>query len=232
MLKRKDRFIQNTYDFSITRWASLFGIAIFFFFFSYQSALFNSFTYNFELPLYEAMLFVFSVFLVALAYIARFLKYNKLEFILSIGMLLMPLLYWIASLHAVTYHNAVLMVFVYSFYSVFFLSALSLATTKAAQIASEFILLLSGYAIVIYGLLSAMGQVDDKDLIWFTNGAYRLSSVFEYPNTYAGFLLALFLCAAFAAVNAKRTIVSFIHALMLVPIWISFMLTYSRGALE
>jgi len=76
-----------------------------------------------------------------------------------------------------------------------------------------------------------MGQVDDKDLIWFTNGAYRLSSVFEYPNTYAGFLLALFLCAAFAAVNAKRTIVSFIHALMLVPIWISFMLTYSRGAL-
>jgi len=218
-------------NFSITRWAVLFGVSIFFLFLPYQDGLFNSFTYSFEMPLYEAMLFVFSVFLVALAFIARRLKYDNIEFIFSIGMLLMPFLYWLSSFQAVSYHNAILMVFVYGLYSVFFLSAQSVATTKAARFASEIILFLSGYAIIIYGLLASLGHVLDQNAVWFTNNTYRLASVFEYPNTYAGFLLAFFLCAAFAAVNAKNIIVSAIHSLMLVPIWISLMLTYSRGAL-
>jgi len=222
---------QKQFDFSITQWATLFGLAIFFLCLPYQQALFNSFTYNFEVPIYEAMLFIFAVFLVALAYIARYLKYDSLEFAFGIGMLLMPIIYWISSFQAVSYHNAVLMVFVYGLYAVFFLTALSLVTTKASRLAAEIIMFLSGYAIVIVGLLAATGQVSIKDSIWLTSGTYRLTSIFQYSNTYAGFLLAFFLCAAFAVVNAKRTIMACLHAVMLVPIWISFMLTYSRGAL-
>jgi tetratricopeptide (TPR) repeat protein len=124
-----------------------------------------------------------------------------------------------------------MMVFVTALYAVFFLAAQSLVSTRATRLAAELILYVSGYAIVIFGLLNAMGHIYKKDAIWFTSGAYRLTSVFQYSNTYAGFLLALLLCAAFSAVNAKRRVVSWLHAFMLVPIWISFMLTYSRGAL-
>jgi len=218
-------------DFSITRWASLFGMAIFFLGLPYQKGLFNSFTYNFEMPIYEAMLFGFAVFLVALAYIARYLEYDSLEFVFGIGMLLLPVMYWISSFQAVAYHNAVLMVFIYGLYAVFFLTALSLVSTRISRLAAEMIIFLSGYAIVFVGLLAATGQVSIKDSIWLTSGTYRLTSIFQYSNTYAGFVLAFFLCAAFAAINAKRTITACLHAIMLVPIWISFMLTYSRGAL-
>jgi len=228
---QKKKRVLTADNFSITRWASLFGMAIFFLCLPYQQALFNSFTYNFEVPIYEAMLFIFAVFLVALAYIARYLRYDSLEFVFGIGMLLLPIMYWISSFQAVAYHNAVLMVFVNGLYAVFFLTALSLVTTKASRLAAEIIMFLAGYSIVIVGLLAATGQVSIKDSIWLTSGTYRLTSIFQYSNTYAGFLLAFFLCAAFAVVNAKRTITACLHAVMLVPIWISFMLTYSRGAL-
>jgi hypothetical protein len=218
-------------DFSITRWATLFGMAIFFLCLPYQRALFNSFTYDFELPIYEAQLFVFSLFLVALAYIARYLKYDSFEFVFGVGMLLMPMIYWISSFQAVAYHNAVLMVFVYGLYTVFFLTAISMVTTRASLIAAELLVFLAGYAITFVGLLAATGQVSIKDSIWLSSGTYRLTSIFQYSNTYAGFLLAYFLSAIFAIVNAKRTLTACLHALMLVPIWLSFMLTYSRGAL-
>ena len=230
--KARQKIKQNEIrDFSTTRWATLFGMAIFFLYLPYNRALFNSFTYTSELPIYEAQLFIYALFLVALAYIARYLKYDTPEFVFSAGMLLTPVIYWISSFQAVSYHNAVLMVFVYGMYAVFFLTAISLVSTRASLLAAEIIVFLAGYAIIFVGLLAATGQVSIKDAIWLTSGTYRLTSIFQYSNTYAGFLFAYFLCALFAIVNAKRTFTACLHALMLVPIWLSFMLTYSRGAL-
>jgi tetratricopeptide (TPR) repeat protein len=235
MAKKKTQSPDNKFDFSITQWAALFGLAVFFLSLPYRQGLFNGFTYNFELPIYEAMIFMFAVFLVALAYFARYMKYDSLEFAFGIGMLLMPLIYWISSFQAVAYHNAVLMVFIYGLYAVFFLTALSLVKTKATRLASEGMVFMAGYVIVGYGLLAAMGQASvdayKADVIWLAHDSYRLTSVFQYSNTYAGFLLALLLGTAFAAINVKRTITACVHAFMLVPILISFMLTYSRGAL-
>jgi len=219
------------YDFSITQWASLFGLAIFFLYLPYRQGLFNGSTFGYDYPIYEAQLFVLSVFFVALAYIARRLKYDSPEFAFGASMLLMPLIYWLSSFQAVSYHNAVMMVFIYALYAAFFLMALSLVSNKWTRFAAALIVFASGYAIITTGLLAATGQISLKDSIWYTSGTYRLTSVFQYSNTYAGFLLAYFLAAAFAVVNARRTITACFHALMLVPIWISFMLTYSRGAL-
>jgi Lipid A core - O-antigen ligase and related enzymes len=222
---------KEIYDFSVTQWVALIGVAVFFLYTPHRQGLFNGFTFNFELQIFEALMLGFAGFLIALAYIARRMKYDSIEFILGIGMLLMPLIHWISSFQAVSYHNAVLMVFIYGIYAAFFLTAMSLVSTRGTRTAAELIVFLSGYAVVFVGLLAATGQVSIRDSIWFTSGTYRLTSIFQYSNTYAGFLLAYFLCAAFAAVNARRTITACLHALMLVPIWISFMLTYSRGAL-
>ena len=231
MKNEKKKVIKENLDFSITRWAALFGVAIFFLLLPYERALFNSFTYDFELPIYEAQLFVYVLFLVALAYIARYLKYDTPEFVFSIGMFLMPLIYWVSSFQAVAYHNAVLMVLIYGLYAVFFLTALSLVSTRWSLIAAELIVFLSGYAVVFVGLLAATAQVSIKDAVWFTSGSYRLSSIFQYSNAYAGFLLAFFLGTAYAVVSARRTVAACLHALMLVPIGLSLILTYSRGAL-
>jgi O-antigen ligase/tetratricopeptide (TPR) repeat protein len=231
MNKHKAIRHQDRSDFSITQWAALFGLAIFFLYLPYQQGLFNGFSDSFEVPIYEALLFVFAVFLIALVYMARNLQYDRLEFLFGIGMLLLPFIYWISSFQAVSYHNAVMMVFIYGSYAAFFLTALSLVSTNATRLAAEILVFLSGYAIIIVGLLAATGQVSINASIWFTSNTYRLTSIFQYSNTYAGLLLAFFLCATFAAVNTKRMIVAWFHAFMLVPIWISLMLTYSRGAL-
>lgn len=222
---------KKKYEISITQWASLFGLAVFFLYLPHRRGLFNGSTYIFDYPIFEAQLFVFSVFLVALVYLARRLKYDSLEFVFGIGMLLMPIIYWLSSFQAVSYQNAILAVFIYCFFAVFFIAALSLVSTPSTRMAAELMVFLSGYTVVAIGLLAATGQVSIKDSIWFTSGTYRLTSIFQYSNTYAGFLLAYFLSAAFAVVNAKRTITACLHAFMLIPIWISFMLTYSRGAL-
>jgi hypothetical protein len=229
--KTTNQVIADKIDFSITQWAALFGLAIFFLCLPYRRGLFHSFTLNFELPIFEALLFVYAVFFVVLAYIARYMNYDRIDFAFGMGMISLPTIYWISSFQAVSYHNAVMMVFIYGVYTAIFITALTLVSTKGTRLAAELIVFLSGYAIVVIGLLAATGQVSIKDAIWFTSGTHRLTSIFQYSNTYAGFLLAFFLCSAFAAVNARRTIMACLHAFMLVPVWISFMLTYSRGAL-
>ncbi len=218
-------------EFSVFHWISIFFISIFVLFFQYNRALFNSFTYDFELPIYEAMLFFFSISLLAVVHLARVWNTSSLQVALSVYILLIPFVYWLSSFQAVATHNAQLMTFINVMYSLLFILGLYLATTQASVRVFEYILYISGYSVVVYGLINMFGQIYNSDALWFTSGDYRLASIFQYSNTYAGYLLALFLCALYGATNSKRRSEAVIHAFMLVPIFISFMLTYSRGAL-
>jgi hypothetical protein len=91
--------------------------------------------------------------------------------------------------------------------------------------------MISGYAIVLYWLLNYFGQTYANDALWFTLDTYRLSSVFQYPNTYAGLLSALFLASLYYTTHAQKWHWRFVHALMLVPVFVSLILTLSRTAL-
>ena len=84
---------------------------------------------------------------------------------------------------------------------------------------------LSGYAIVIFGFLNLFGQHYYPNAIWFTSGQNRLASVFQYSNTYAGYLLALLLTALYYTVHVEKAW-RLLHAMMLVPIWVSLLLTF------
>ncbi len=218
-------------DFSLLYWLSIVGVIIFIFAFPYQQALFNGYSVQFEANILEASLYVLPLFLVAIIHVIRKWQLNSTQSLLSIAILLLPTAYWISSLNAVSTYSAQSMALVACMFAIFYIFGLYLTDTTVSRKVLEHALLLGGYSIVIFGLFNMFGQLFAPDAIWHTSGTYRMASVFQYSNTYAGFLLALFLCAAYMAVHESRRFTAGLHAFMLVPIWISFMLTYSRGAL-
>jgi len=216
---------------SLIYWLSVIAIVIFIFAFPYQRALFNGYSVQFEANILEAMFFIFPLFLFALVHIFRSWQLSRTQSVLSIAILLLPLIYWISSFSAVSTHSAQVMTLVSCMFAALFILGVHLSDTVISRKVLEHGLLLGGYSIVIFGLFNMFGHIYYPDAIWYTSGTYRMASVFQYSNTYAGFLLALFLCAAYMAVHDIRRFTMGLHAFMLVPIWLSFMLTYSRGAL-
>ncbi len=86
-------------------------------------------------------------------------------------------------------------------------------------------------SLVWFGIINLFGQYWYPDALWFQLETYRMTSVFQYPNTYAALLIAVLLASSYYATHAKKRFWRLLHAFMLVPVFISFMLTYSRAAL-
>jgi O-antigen ligase len=104
------------------------------------------------------------------------------------------------------------------------------------------------YVIVGFGLLNWLGasNLAGKLVGWFSsgvvNGIYnqtiwndangpRLASVFQYPNTYAAFLMAFLFISIFSLIRTKKVYMQLVHSFMLVPILLSLLLTLSRTGL-
>ncbi|WP_025699774.1 O-antigen ligase family protein, partial [Paenibacillus durus] len=120
---------------------------------------------------------------------------------------------------------------------------------KQVNVIIQTAVLTVAYLIVWFGLLNWLGawNVAGGLIGWFSNtvrgGKYldavlndtnlgpRLTSIFQYPNTYAGFLMAFLLVAIFALIRSKKVYGALINGFMLVPIIVSLLLTLSRGGL-
>jgi O-antigen ligase/tetratricopeptide (TPR) repeat protein len=226
-----ERLQKPNTEFSLIHWFGLLSASLFFFIFPYHSALFNGLSIDFEGAIYESMLYTFVVLGIAAFFLFFNWKIDNMQAILSIFVLLLPTMYWFSSFQAVATHSAKFVTMIYFLYAAFFIFGLYWAHTTISRKVLEWVLVLSGYMIVVFGLLNLFGQVYYTDALWFTSGSYRLTSVFQYSNTYAGFLSAFLLVGLYYVTHAKRTFEICIHALMLVPIFISIMLTLSRGAL-
>jgi len=66
------------------------------------------------------------------------------------------------------------------------------------------------------------------DAVWNSGTGLRLSSIFQYPNTYAAFLICFGLISLFGSVIVKSLKQSALFSFLLVPILISLLLTASR----
>ncbi|WP_169083608.1 O-antigen ligase family protein [Paenibacillus sp. PL91] len=218
-------------DLSLLRWIGTIGIALFLIIFPYNRGLFNGYEIGFESAIYGAAIFGYVVLIVTAAYMFRSTLLSSYRGILSIAVMALPLIYWLSSFQAVSSYYAKFMTLVYFLLAALFISGLYFADTKLSRKTIEYALMLSSYLVVIFGLLNLFGQMYYRDALWLAHDGYRLSSVFQYSNTYAGFLAALFLISLYYAVHCIRPSARLIHAAMLVPIWISFMFTYSRGAI-
>lgn len=222
---------KEEFDVSLLKWAAILMAGIFFFFYSFRTGLFNGYGFSFEKKLVGAALFSLIFILVMSLQLFKTWKDKSWKSVLSIGIWLLPLSFALSSINAVSDNYANIMTMISCLLAGFFVFGLYFNDSKYTRVALEFILMGSSYVLVWFGILNLFGQHWYPDALWFQMENYRMTSVFQYPNTYAALLIAVMLASAFYATHAKNAWWKGIHAFMLVPVFISFMLTYSRAAL-
>ncbi|MGU3471619.1 O-antigen ligase family protein [Paenibacillus sp. D51F] len=218
-------------DFSLIKWAAIIMAGIFFFLYSFRTGLFNGYGFSFEKKLVGASLFSLVFILVMSLHLFKVWKDKSWKSILSIVVWLLPLSFGLSSINATSDNYSHIMTMISFLLAGFFVFGLYFNDTKYSRAALEFILMGSSYILVWFGIINLFGHHWYPDALWFQLGNYRMTSVFQYPNTYAALLIAVMLASTYYATHARAWWWRAIHAFMLVPAFISFMLTYSRAAL-
>lgn len=167
----------------------------------------------------------------------------------------LPLCYWMADVRAVSPLRSEIMLYANVVFACLFVCGVYLLRHKIDRL-FQTMLFVSGYAVVLFGLLHWFGfrsfhwllwlpgkfgwikQVSEsggiyifQDAVMQTVNGIRLTSVFQYANTYSALLLALWLLGTLAAINAPRRSVRLAHGVMAVLVLLSLLLTLSRGGL-
>lgn len=219
-------------DSPLLRWIITIGLALFVLIFAYEQALFNGFEYSFESSIYGAVIYGYVLLGLTCFYVFRSKwQLNSHRSLLSIAVLLFPVVYWLSSLQAVSGYYAKFMMYIVFLLAGLFITGLYAAENVQTRKTIEYALMLASYIIVFIGLLNLFGQQYYRDALWLAHDGYRLTSVFQYSNTYAGFLTAVLLIAVYYTATCTRWYMRAANAIMLVPIMLSFLLTYSRGAI-
>lgn len=214
----------------------------------FQRGLFNSQQLIFEKPLFvSALLCCLMLFgWVGLNY--KKFKLQEQSDLLVPAAFMLPIIYALTLFVAVSHFSAMNMLFIQTMYAAVFIISFYLLKQKQVNFAVQQAILSIAYIIVWFGLLNWLGsgKLAGSLVGWFTNevvnGTYngalitdsnglRLTSIFQYANTYAAFLMAFLFVALFALVRSKKGYGWLIHGFMLVPIIVSMLLTLSRGGL-
>ncbi|HEX7056897.1 MAG TPA: O-antigen ligase family protein, partial [Bacilli bacterium] len=212
---------------SVLFWLIMAFTVAFMFIAPFARGLFNGGLISFERPIYIALAWsAAALFLLAIHFFTHW-KMNHHRDLLSLAVWLIPLCYLLAMIQAVSYHAAMNELFLHVMYAVFFLIGAYFAGKKPGSTILLYGLLVSGYVLVIHGFLNWFGNAHYRDAVL----GNRLSGVFQYPNTYAAYLIGLLLASLVVMVAAKKWYWIIAHALMLVPIFVSLLLTLSRGGL-
>ncbi|TDF96202.1 O-antigen ligase family protein [Paenibacillus piri] len=222
--------------------------ALFLFWAPFQKGLFNGNTYEFERPIYSSFVWAFIILFIMSIFLFYNWKLNKQSDLLSLVIWLIPITFVISSIFAASSYYAVNMIYIQFAYSVFFLLGIYISNNNLGASIVRNSIIYSAYFIVIFGLFNWFGNKEAifKLVKWFSadmiqpfyqdavmtdaNGV-RLTSVFQYANSYAAFLIAVLLCSLYMIVISRKWSSLLIHGIMVVPIIISFFLTLSRGGL-
>lgn len=190
----------------------------------------NPSSYRFEVPVLYSMIVVF--FLLVWVAIHLLMKNGswKISLIYGIAALLIPAVYLISSFQAASPYLSKYGIFVSLMLFVFFIAGILLAGYRNILRWFPTVYLIFGYCIVFYGFLTLFGNAYMLDSLTPQDGV-RISSIFQYPNTYAVLLLTLWIAILIELERSRNKWVQWLHAFMLVPVCVSFLLTLSRGAL-
>ncbi|EFM09144.1 O-antigen polymerase [Paenibacillus curdlanolyticus YK9] len=208
-------------------------LGLWFIIFPYQTGLFNALLFNFENSILQAALYLV-ILLLGTSIVAVMQRKQTEASTLGVvaAVWVIPLCYVISSFGAVSSYYAHWMILINALAAAMFFIAVIGSRHAIGRNMIEWSIVASGYIIVAWGLLNAFGIAYSRDALWEAQpGQYRLTSVFQYSNTYAALLIALFLVALYYSTHAANRYWRALHALMLVPIFVSFMLTLSRAAL-
>ncbi|WP_426448828.1 O-antigen ligase family protein [Paenibacillus sp. S-38] len=114
-------------------------------------------------------------------------------------------------------------------FAAFFVFGLLLSRNGTGSRILQHVILLGGYAVVLYGLLGWYGLVQEYGLIISDANGIRLTSSFTYANSYAAYLMAVILGSLFLSVMASSAAAAALHSFFLVPALLSLAMTLSRG---
>ncbi|MCS7462098.1 O-antigen ligase family protein [Paenibacillus doosanensis] len=186
---------------------------------------------SYELPIQSTLLLISFVMLAMAVYVWKYRDQLGKHTAAVILVWLLPVSALCSYFQAVSLHYGFLLIQAQVLYAAMFLLGLLITLHPAGRKLLPQFVAFSSYAVVVYGLLNLFGNVHYNGAVMVESYGLRLSSVFQYPNANAGFLLLVIACAAYGAVTARNQWVSLLHAVMLVPALLSLMLTLSRGAL-
>lgn len=232
---------------SILFWLLAGMTTLFLFWAPFQKALFNGNTVDFERPIYTALIWGFIILLLLAFYLFNHWDISTHQDVVGLLIWFMPISYVLAKFAEASHYFSTNMVFIQTFYAIAFIVGLYVAKSQIGLRILTQAFLWSGYLIVWFGVVYWFGfeKMAVRLIGWFTylpNGKYlhavmeaegelRLTAVFQYANTYAAFLMALLLAVVYVISDGKKSYYKAVHAFMLVPIIISFILTLSRGGL-
>jgi hypothetical protein len=232
---------------SILFWILSAFTILFLFWAPFQKALFNGNTFDFERPLYSSFVWVSIILFLMSIYMFYNWKLRDTADVMSILVWLIPLSFVVALSSAASSYFSMNMVSIQFGFIVFFLLGVYICRSDLGDNILRRGLMTSGYVIVLFGLFNWFGNKEGiyklvgwlssdssglgfyKDAVMTDANGVRLTSVFQYANTYAAYLIALLLCALYLVVTSKKWTSTVVHGLMTVPIIVSFFLTLSRG---
>ncbi|WP_226000464.1 O-antigen ligase family protein [Paenibacillus sp. BJ-4] len=229
-------------------WVLIVGMILFLAWAPFQAALFNGQMFDFEKPLYWAL--IISTILLILGIVTYYKKF-KLEDQrdwLAVLVMLLPLTYVLSMISAASHYLAMNMVVVQCIYASLFIITLYALRDRLSNRIIQTTIMTVAYLIIGFGFINWFGQwvLAGRLVGWFSSRVFnnhyidavmtdsngiRLTSVFQYANTYAAFLMAFLFAAVFCLMKSKTWYGKVTHAFMLVPILVSLFLTLSRGGL-
>ncbi|RKN82191.1 O-antigen ligase family protein [Paenibacillus ginsengarvi] len=222
---------------SMLYWLTLFFVVFFLFFSSFQTALFNGesnqvYAVNsFERPIITAVLWCSIILLLAAVFFIKHWSLNNHADLLSVLVWFIPLAYVLASFNAASSHLSTKMILLQVMYATFFVLGVYLTKNNLSNTIIINSIMICGYAVVLYGILNLLGNAYSRDGVMLTDQGLRLTSVFQYANAYAAFLMALLFAGIYLLIHSRTWYSIILHSVMLVPILLSFFLTLSRGGL-
>lgn len=209
-------------------------LAFFLFISPFYKALFNGQIRAFESPIFVAVIGASIMALLFSVQSFRKEANTTKQGLLSLLVLLLPITYFISAFGAASRNLAYLDTLIRFLWVAFFLAGLYLAKSHFGMRIIQVLMISSGYVLVIYGFMNWFGNAEYHDALLHYQDSYlqgdRLANVFQYPNTYAAYLAALFIFSVIFLNYTKRLYIRAIISGMLVPIFLSFLLTLSRGA--
>lgn len=245
---KKTSASRNGDKLSIAAWLLKIGIVLLMIWAPFQAGLFNGLLLQFEKPIYWSVIIGSFLLLIWLVAYYKNIKLEDQRDWTAAFVLLLPITYLLSIISAASHYFAMNMVLIQCIYAIMFIIGLYLLQNKQANRFVETTTITAAYLIVLFGLLNWLGQgktasalvgwfsgtvIDGyyNQAVWIDANGPRLASVFQYPNTYAAFLMAFFFVAVFAITRSKKWYEQAIHAFMLVPMALSILLTLSRGGL-
>ena len=212
---------------SIIFWLIMCFVTVFMFVAPFYKGLFNGGEYSFERPIYIVLAWSAGALFIVALYLFNHWKLNNHKDVVALAIWLIPLCYLIPMFNAASYHLAMNELYIHIVYALFFLIGAYFSRNMLGAAVLQYGLIGSGYMLVIHGLLNWFGNVHYTHAVLEN----RLSGVFQYPNSYAAYLIGILVACLIISGKSKKWYTIIPNAFMLVPITVSILFTLSRGAM-